>query len=141
MPEGGQSIIGAPPKCGKSTVARCLAAAVAGARDERLGRKVEHGPVLYVSLEGAREVVWEHLGKVDPDGRVICTTQAQNLQAPEARLVALEHAIEKHRPRLVVIDTLVKFLADLAEMNDYTQVCRSLSQFEAILPKYGTRLE
>ena len=140
LPEGGMSILGAPPKCGKSTTVRCLAATVAGARDEWMGRSVKHGPVLYFSMEGPPSIAFEHFSKIDPHGSVVCTMQTKDTPPPEARFAAMEHAIRKHRPRLVIVDTLVKFLTDLDEINDYGQVCKALSVYEAMLPKYGAHL-
>ncbi len=49
LPAGGISLL-AEPKTGKSTLARCLALAVAGA-DEFLGRTTGGGPVVYLALE------------------------------------------------------------------------------------------
>lgn len=53
QPKGGLSIIGAPPKCGKSTAARCLAAVVAGVGSGKwMGRRVRTGRAVYLFLEG-----------------------------------------------------------------------------------------
>ena len=60
-----------PPKAGKSSLSRCLVAAVVGMRNNWLGKKVtEHGTVLYISLEERRRTIMDHFAKfsvTDPD--------------------------------------------------------------------------
>ena len=141
LPEGGMSILGAPPKCGKSTLARCAAAAVAGAKDEVLGRSInEHGPVVYFNLEGPPAIAFEHFGQIDRDSRVQCVLNDSDLPAPKARLTAMEQLLKRVGPRLVVVDTLAKYLADLPDINDYGMVCKALGEYDAKLSDYRTHI-
>ena len=139
--EGGMSILGSPPKAGKSTLARCMSAAIAGAKDEVLGRRVnEHGPTLYFNLEGPPSIAFEHMEQIDPEGRVQFVLQSQDMPEPNARAVALEQAIISAKPRLVVIDTLSKFMTGVDDLNDYSMVSRALGQYDAMLSEHSTHI-
>lgn len=59
LPSGGLSMLSAKPKAGKSTMARCLALAIARG-EPWLGRAVVGGAVLYLALEEKRSAVRAH---------------------------------------------------------------------------------
>ena len=126
LPKGGLSIIGAPPKCGKSTAARCLAAVVAGVGSgEWMGRRVRTGRVLYFSLEGPPSVVIQHVNQLRPPAEeLVLATQLQAMPPVEARVAALAHAVHTHRPELVVIDTLERFL-EVKDLTNYAEVSQA----------------
>src|SRR5207237_415835 len=69
LPAGGDSLLVAKPKVGKSTLARCLALAVARG-EEFLGCKTTQGAVFYLALEEKRSEVRAHfraMGARDDD--------------------------------------------------------------------------
>jgi hypothetical protein len=75
LPSGGDSLLVAKPKVGKSTLARCLALAVARG-NEFLGRKTSQGLVMYLALEEKRDEVRRHFeamgGRDEPDPDFLC---------------------------------------------------------------------
>lgn len=126
LPKGGLSIIGAPPKCGKSTAARCLAAVVAGVGSGAwMGRKVRTGRVVYISLEGPASVVTQHMNQLRPPAeRLALATQLQAMPPVEDRVAALARAVHSYRPELVVIDTLERFL-EIEDLTNYAEVSQA----------------
>lgn len=121
LPAGGVSILAAKPKVGKSTTARCLALAVA-CNEEFLGRATTQGPVIYLALEEKRSEVHAHftkMGAVDED--IILHFGS----SPEDAMQKLEEAIAQHKPALVVIDPLLRFIR-VKDANDYAEMTRAL---------------
>ena len=121
---GGLSLLTSAPKAGKSTLARCLAAAVAQGRDW-LGRTVRHGNVLLLSLEDHRRDVREHFKLLD--------VAADDPVFMQIGLIDLRHsvpllhdAMERTKPVLVIIDTLMRF-AKIKDANDYANVTEALN--------------
>lgn len=130
---GGFSAVVAKPKVGKSTLARCLALAVARG-EPFLGRATTKGPVLYLALEESQRQVTTHfraLGATDEDDVHIYAGSAP----PEA-LIKLRAAISEHRPLLVIIDTLFR-LTRVKDANDYAQVMAALEPLLAIARELG----
>ena len=137
MPESGMSILGSPPKAGKSTLARCACAAVTGASDEVLGRSVtERGNALYFHMEGPAAVAFEHMKEIDPDGKVNFVLQGPDLPEPGARVAAMEQAIIALEPRIVIVDTLAKFVSGVPDINDYNTVSAALAPYDAMLSRH-----
>lgn len=112
---GAGGIIG-PPKCGKTFLAMQLALAVAGGDNAFLGRSVHGGKAIYLALEMSGEELCERLAALLPgtthwrnDDAFIPIPREGFVFNPDERLAALRELIEKHRPVLVVLDTLARF--------------------------------
>ena len=102
LPVGGLSLAVGHPKAGKSTLARVLAAEVAGHGDGRfLGREVMRtGPVLYYSPDEAPQMIVSHF-------RGILPSTATDIQFVErADLAELGKMVEAGGHRLLIVDTL-----------------------------------
>lgn len=122
--EGGLSIIVGKPKSGKSTLARSLAVAVARG-EPWLGRAVCHrGPVFYLALDrDPRAAIRQHF-------RQLGATVRDDIylfhgRPPGDLVAALVAAAAKHKPRLIIVDTLGRFSRG-ADMNDYTSMTAAL---------------
>ncbi|MBX6752744.1 MAG: AAA family ATPase [Thermorudis peleae] len=136
LPSGGISLLGAKPKVGKSTTARCLALAVARG-EPFLGRETAQGPVVYLALEEKRAEIAKHfrrLGAGNGDPVYIHVGMA-----PERALEALASAIETHKPALVIIDPLLK-LVRVRDANDYAEVTRALEPVIELARQSGAHL-
>jgi RecA-family ATPase len=119
LPCGGFSILAAKPKVGKSTVARNLAVAVAGAVTF-FGRKTARGKVIYLCLEEKRSEVAAHFRRM---GASEADIYIHTGQTPEDAIGALTEVIREKKPALVIIDPLSRFVR-LNDFNDYAQVTR-----------------
>ncbi len=120
---GGCSLLVAKPKAGKSTLARCLALAIARG-DPWLGRTVQQGAVLYVALEEQAGAVAEHFrtmgaGEDDP---IISHVGPAPLN-PTDSLVAL---VEERRPALVIVDPVFRLLS-VEDGNNYAEMMKALA--------------
>lgn len=127
LPEGGTSLLAGPPKGGKTTLVRYLIHCVLGGKDF-LGMKVQKGKVLYLALEEHRGEFFkrmEKLGIDHPEDFGITFTLPNNGD----RMLGLEAAMNKLNPRLVVIDTMFKFV-DVDDGNAYNQVIKALKPIE-----------
>ncbi len=122
LPSGGVSLLGAKPKVGKSTTARCLALAVARG-EPFLGRETAQGPVVYLALEEKRAEIAKHFRRQGASGGDPVYVHVG--VAPERALEALAAAIELHKPALVIVDPLLK-LVRVRDANDYAEVTRAL---------------
>jgi len=119
---GGFSLISAKPKVGKSTIARQLALSVSRG-GSFLGRSAIAGKVLYISLEEIRQEIRNHF-------RILGATGEDNLEIfvgslPKDPIEWLGVAIKKHKPNLVIIDTLFR-ITRVVNLNDYAQVTEAL---------------
>ena len=118
---GGLSIVAAKPKVGKSTLARCLALAVARG-GPWLGRNVAQGDVIYIALEEQRAVVRDHFRAMG-----VSDTPTEPIQlfigspAPKGAMQSLAHTIEDRRPALIIIDPIFRLL-NMTDINDYAEV-------------------
>jgi hypothetical protein len=115
IPRGGTAVLAGRPKGGKSTIAANL-----GLDVERgcpfLGRATLKGPVLYLALEGARggwKTLLRALGVSKEDDLYICIDRA-----PREAIDWLRSEIKRHRPVLVIIDTMQRLLR-VKDGNDY----------------------
>jgi len=136
LPTDGLSLLAAKPKVGKSTLARCLALAVARG-EEFLGRMVAQGPVIYLALEEKRSEVKKHFLDLGADGTepiyIHCAA------APQDALVALHDEIKLHKPALVIIDPILR-MTRVKDANDYAQVSNALEPLMSLAREYGAHL-
>ena len=116
------SILISRPKVGKSTLARSIATAVASG-GVLLGRTVAPGTVLYLqfSAEGKRSELKEALLRsgVPLEDKIWIYT-GPTVQDP---IEALEKAVAEHRPSLVLIDTMIRWVP-VTDANDYSEMSR-----------------
>jgi len=116
------SILVSRPKVGKSTLARSIATTVATG-GTLLGRTVEPGTVLFLqfSAEGKRSELKDALVRsgVPLEDRIWVYT-GPTVEEP---IYALEKAVAQHRPSLVVIDTMIRWVP-VADANDYAEMSR-----------------
>jgi hypothetical protein len=137
LPSGGSSIFASRPKVGKTTTALALAGAVA-VGDRFLGRATEPGAVLYLALEEQQarlqDVARRHRveGLRFHAGPVVMKPPGD--AANELRLV-----VERYEARLVVIDTLGRFIP-VADGNDYHGMSAALAPFHDLARLTGTHV-
>ena len=136
LPSGGVSLLGAKPKVGKSTTARCLALAVARG-EPFLGRKTAQGPVIYLALEEKRAEVVKHFRRQGANGDDPIHVHVG--MAPEAAMEALAAAVEAHKPTLVIVDPLLK-LVRVRDANDYAEVTRALEPVIELARRSGSHI-
>jgi AAA domain len=107
LPAGGLSLLAAKPKVGKSTLARCLALAVARG-EEFLGRSTIAGSVIYLALEEKRDEVRKHFADLGAMGdepiHIHCSA------APQDALPALCEAVKQFKPVLVIVDPVLRMV-------------------------------
>ena len=140
LPADGLAMIAAFSKVGKSTLARCLAVAVADPnRSEFLGRAVTTGPVLHVTLEESARTVQKHYRDIgSPPGiHVWCKPAMDIAPTIDERIDHLTRSVRRLKPALVIIDTMGRFIP-FDDMNDYPEVTRKLDPFLALARRYKT---
>jgi AAA domain/Primase C terminal 1 (PriCT-1) len=122
LPAGGFAIACAKPKVGKSVFARDLAFCVARG-EPFLGHATVQGAALVLSLEEKRSAIRKHFRQMGAKGDEPILVHAA--KAPEQALAWLERATRRHKPVLIVIDTLQR-LVRLPDLNDYAPVMNAL---------------
>lgn len=136
LPSGGLSIMAAKPKAGKSTTARCLALAVAQGKDW-LGFRTHQGPVFYLALEEKRAEVRRHfeaMGATGDDPLYVFIEPS-----PADGLAQLRKAAEMHKPVLIVVDPLFRFVR-VKDGNDYAQVTQALEPLLTLARQTGSHV-
>ena len=126
LPVDGISLLVAPPKAGKSTLARTLAAAIAGGRTEWLGRSTARtGAVIHLALEERPRTVLNHYARleVDSEGLHLLIGPAPKLAT---RLPMLRRSIETLKPALVIIDPLQRWVR-ISDGNAYSEATEALT--------------
>ena len=136
LPAGGLSIVVAKPKVGKSTAARCLAAAVVRGLPW-LGKAVQQGPVIYLGLEEKRGPTLDHFRALGVPREAPLHIFIE--RAPEHALDRLLENIEDIKPVLVIIDPLFKFIR-FKDGNDYAEATNKLAPLLAAARDTGTHL-
>ena len=124
LPLGGLSMLVAPPKAGKSTLARVLAVVTAKG-GEWLGRDVMQGPVLHLALEESLTSIKRHYAAISAPRDGIYVTDLRGVRNRAAEAWKLARAVDA---RLVIVDTLQRML-NVDDGNDYAQVSRELAPF------------
>lgn len=136
LPARGTSLIVAPPKAGKTTLARNLALAVATG-SSFLGRATIKGPVVYLALEEKRSEVIRHFLDLGATGEeeiyVHCAC------APKAGMAGLEKLVRSKKPALVIVDTLFKLIR-VTNLNDYAEVSAALEPLITLARESGAHL-
>ena len=120
IPKGGTALLVGPPKCGKSTMARNLAAAVPMGRDY-LGRTVTQGPALYVTFEATRAGMIEHFRTMGTPEDTALTCYHGTPFDPTAAVNIIEAEIIKTGAGLLVLDTWLRVMR-LNDANSYAEV-------------------
>ncbi|CAB4200239.1 AAA domain containing protein [uncultured Caudovirales phage] len=134
---GGMSIIAAPPKCGKSTLARQLALAFLRGGNF-LDRKCKQGTVVYISLEEQLEVIQEdfkRLGVNDTDSLMIHVGPLATQHATDE----LKNVLIAQRPIVCFIDTMFLF-APVKSDKDYMEVNAMLARIRNAARESGTHI-
>ena len=127
LPADGLSLLVAPPKAGKSTLARCLAVAVADGRGSWLGRATKVGTVLHLALEERKATVRGHYrGLNAPENGIYVFVGMAPPQ--KERLLLLQATVRTIRPALVIIDPLFRY-AQIRDGNDYAATVAGLGPF------------
>jgi hypothetical protein len=135
-------ILGGEPKCCKSFLALDLAVSVAsGALCLRRFPTVRTGPVLLFPAEDALGVVRQRLGGICAAAGVdFASLQVDVITAPSLRLdlpadrQRLEQTVAERRPRLLVLDPLIRL--HRIDENDASQVAPLLSFLRELQRKY-----
>jgi AAA domain len=133
LPSGGFSLLAAKPKVGKSTLARCLALAVARG-ESFLGRATSQGPVIYLALEEKRSEVRKHFQAMDASGEEEIYIYAAT--APVDALEKIHAVVEEKRPVLLIIDPLFR-MTRVKDSNDYAQVTAALEPLMSLARETG----
>ena len=111
LPVDGLSLLIAPPKAGKSTLIRTLAAVVSNGGAKWLRRGVmAHGPVVHLALEERRKTVEDHYRMLEASDDAIHLHIGPLAAPPRSRLAMLREAIHALRPALVIVDPLFRFV-------------------------------
>lgn len=136
LPSAGLSLLAGKPKAGKSTLARCLALAVASG-EPWLGLATTQGTVFYLALEEKRDEVRKHfaaMGAGDDDPvLVFCAS------APADGLAQLRVAAEKDRPALIIVDPLFR-LVRVPDGNDYATMTAALEPLLVLARETGAHV-
>ena len=133
---GSTSIIGAEPKCGKSTLMRWLTCCVLGGLPF-LGREVKQGPVLYYCFEDP-DIMTEDMINFSK-GAGLSREELSGLvrverHSPEGDpLEVLSNLLEEVLPVLIVVDTLNGFLQLHDNTNDYGIVSEQMSRMREVV--------
>jgi KaiC/GvpD/RAD55 family RecA-like ATPase len=136
LPAGGFSLLAAKPKVGKSTLARCLALAVARG-EPFLGRGSVNGPVIYLALEEKRSEVRKHFQVMGATGEEEIYLYAAT--APNDALAKIRAAVDAKKPALLIIDPLFR-LTRVRDSNDYAEVTAALEPWLAMARETGVHV-
>lgn len=136
LPSGGLSIMAAKPKVGKSTLARCLALAVVQG-EPWLGCATHQGPVFYLALEEKRAELRRHfeaMGATEQDPLWLFIGSS-----PADGLAQLRTAANLHKPALIVVDPLFRFVK-VRDGNDYASVTGALEPLLTLARQTGAHV-
>jgi hypothetical protein len=136
LPAGGISVLSAKPKVGKSTLARCLALAVATGQPF-LGCATTKGPVIYLALEEKRGEVRRHFADLGAMGTEEIYIHAAN--APQEAIWELCEQTKRIRPVLIVIDPLFKFVR-IRDEKAYAEVCSAMEPLLILARESGAHV-
>ena len=138
LPKHGMAILSASSKAGKSTLTRNLTHTVSAGEGEWLGHECGEGNVLYLPLEEGAATVVSHFRKLGAAGERIWVLD-QRPPDNSLRAGLLEEAIQRVKPALVVIDTLIRWIPLKPKMlNDYGAVSSSMGPYIEMAHEHGT---
>jgi RecA-family ATPase len=133
LPAVGTSIIGAPPKTGKSILARQLCAAVHNG-DPFLGRESMQGRALYFSTQESASNIASHFKAMDY-GTMPAVIALRRVERQNA-IESLDKTLEENPGfKLVVIDMIVDFLP-VTDTNDYEETRKVFAGIATLADKY-----
>ena len=136
LPAKGLAVVASMPGCGKSTLLRDLAVCVATGQKQWLGHTVSRpGPVCLLTYEDIGEHLVERFTALGlPEDAPLYIYD----QEPEGDPVAhLRSLIDRHKPALVIADTLGDLLTGLEDANNYLQVSTALRGLQLLARKTG----
>ena len=135
---GGVSLLVAFAKAGKTTLAAVLTLAVArGGRF--LGRECRQGPVLFLGFEDHPVAFRDRLVALGASPSDPILSMTGYLPASLDACAWLRRLVDKHRPSLVVADTLIR-LVRVRDLNDYAVVSPMLEPFYGVARETGAHL-
>jgi hypothetical protein len=137
--QGGFTILGADPKCGKSTAIRnAIVAVLRGG--EFLGRKCTPGPVIYYAMEGDRTETIQHLFQLGLDDEHLEQLGFRSGAIPRLRFLdQLRQDIEEKGAIFAVIDPLADALM-IMDLNNYMEVNHAIKPLADIAAKTGCHI-
>ena len=126
LPGNGLSLLVSKPKVGKSTLARCLAVAVASGGGEWLGRTVtREGVVIHLPLEERLDTVIDHYDRLEDKGERLYVLEDQPPPMGK-RLSWLRGIVEDLDPALVLIDPVQRWVR-VSDGNAYAETTNALT--------------
>jgi RecA-family ATPase len=136
LPTGGLSLLAGKPKAGKSTLARCLALAVARG-EPWLGFSTKPGAVFYLALEEKRREVRSHFRDMGAglDDLISVFIAA----SPQDGIVQLQKAADREKPVLIIVDPLLKMIR-VRDANDYAQLSGALEPLLTLARENGAHV-
>ena len=138
LPVDGISLLVAPPKVEKSTLARTLAAAIAAGRTEWLGRPLtKQGVVIHLALEERPRTVLGHYERLGAHAGRIHLLAGR--APPKQRDSMLRRSIETRKPVLVIIDPLQRWVRIL-DMNAYAETTEALTPLIGLARECGAHV-
>jgi len=138
LPAGGISVLSAKPKVGKSTLARCLALAVARG-EPFLGCRTTKGPVIYLALEEKRSEVRRHFADLGATATGDEQIQIHCAAAPKDAMSGLSKIVTERKPVLVIIDPLFKFVRVVDE-KAYAEMCYAIEPLLTLARETGAHV-
>ena len=138
LPANGLSLLAGAPKAGKSTLARNLAVEVARGGGKWLGKDVNQGTVLHLSLEERIQTIRNHYNQLDAPGEQIYLLTKTHPR-PKNFILWLQSAIAKYKPSLVIIDPAIRFLK-IRDMNDYALTTEALDPLINLAREFNTHI-
>ncbi len=133
LPSGGSSLLSAKAKVGKTTMARCLAAAVARG-EQFLGRRTKRGAVLYFCGIEEKVATVRHF-------RLLGLTAADPIRIISASMTPkdfyskLEQYIRRYQPKLIGLDPYMRFLG-IDDVNDYAKTMKAFAPYVSLATKH-----
>ena len=134
LPHDGISLLAGTPKAGKSALSRCLAAAVGRGKSTWLGKAVNKGTVLYLSLEERMETVRNHYNLLNAPTNSIVLIE-DPWPKPKDPVEKLQSLITRFHPMLVIIDPLIRCVT-IRNTSDYAEVSEALDPYISLARRF-----
>lgn len=137
LSKGGVSLLSAPPKAGKSTLARQLIKSILTGEDF-LKRKTVKGEVLYFAIEEQPEAIVESFKRMGLPNDSPLYVHTGDIFS-ENILKDFYTILKDRKPKLAVLDTLFDFL-DVESENNYKEVKIEFRKLREIARQTGTHI-